>query len=412
MNVYLSLGSNIEPKKEYLIKAIKFLREILKIKEISSLYETEPWGLIKNQDKFLNLVLKCETDIEPENLIKLIKEIEKKVGRSDGIRWGPREIDIDIILYEDRIINRSDLIIPHKYFEERGFVVIPLFEIDRIVVNPLSRKNIEEIYKSVDKSGVKKIDDISFKKDVYSELNLNLLDIKDFEIFYYDEIDSTQKYLMENFKLNRVILSKIQKEGRGRKGNEWVSNKGGLYFSFSVEPVDYIYTLPIITSYSVGKVLKKLNFKDVKIKIPNDVYLNSKKVCGVISEGYFEGEILKGEVIGVGINVNQGPQDFYSEPLNKATSIFIESGKMYFLDEILNLFFIEFKNNLKKLNDNEIYSILNELEENFKIFEEPFHVILGNEKVKVYGEKFVDKKTILVKDLNGIKHKIPLHSIP
>jgi len=66
---------------------------------------------------------------------------------------GTREIDIDIILYEDRIINRSDLTIPHKYFQERGFVVIPLYEVDKIIVNPLNRNKISEIYEKVDKKG-------------------------------------------------------------------------------------------------------------------------------------------------------------------------------------------------------------------------------------------------------------------
>ena len=412
MIVYLSIGSNIEPKRENILNAIKLIREISEVKDVSSLYETEPWGNIKNQDNFYNIILKCETNFEPEIFIKFLKEIEKKIGRVEGMKWGPREIDIDIILYEDRIINRSDLTIPHKYFEERGFVVIPLYEIDKIIVNPLNRNKISEIYEKVDKRGVKKIEDYSFKKDVYSEINENLLKIAKLKISIYDELDSTQKYLMENFELNQLVISKVQKKGRGRKNNEWLSEKGGLYFSFSVEPIDYIYFLPILTSYSIGKVLKKLNFNSVKIKIPNDVYLNNKKVCGVISESYFKGDKLLGEGIGVGLNVNQNIDDFPNEYLDRLTSLFIESKKLFFLDNIVNLFFDEFKSNLNSLINKDIKKILDELTKDFKIFEEPFYILINNKKEKVYGEKFIDDKTIYVKKEDKEGFEIPLHSIP
>ena len=412
MIVYLSIGSNIEPKRENILNAIKLIREISEVKDVSSLYETEPWGNIKNQDNFYNIILKCETNFEPEIFIKFLKEIEKKIGRVEGMKWGPREIDIDIILYEDRIINRSDLTIPHKYFEERGFVVIPLYEIDKIIVNPLNRNKISEIYEKVDKRGVKKIEDYSFKKDVYSEINENLLKIENLKISIYDEIDSTQKYLMENFELNKLIISKVQKRGHGRKNNEWLSEKGGLYFSFSVEPIEYIYFLPILTSYSIGKVLKKSNFNSVKIKIPNDVYLNNKKVCGVISESYFKGDKLLGEGIGVGLNVNQNIDDFPNEYLDRLTSLFIESKKLFFLDNIVNLFFDEFKSNLNSLINKDIKKILDELTKDFKIFEEPFYVLINNKKEKVYGEKFIDDKTIYVKKEDKEGFEIPLHSIP
>lgn len=412
MIVYLSIGSNIEPKRKNIINAIKLIREIAEVKEVSSLYETEPWGTMKNQDNFYNIILKCETNFEPEIFIKFLKEIEKKIGRVEGMKWGPREIDIDIILYEDRIINRSDLTIPHKYFQERGFVVIPLYEVDKIIANPLNRNKISEIYEKVDKKGVKKIEDYSFKKDVYSEINENLLKIENLKISIYDEIDSTQKYLMENFELNKLIISKVQKRGHGRKNNEWLSEKGGLYFSFSVEPIEYIYFLPILTSYSIGKVLKKLNFNSVKIKIPNDVYLNNKKVCGVISESYFKGDKLLGEGIGVGLNVNQNIDDFPNEYLDRLTSLFIESKKLFFLDNIVNLFFDEFKSNLNSLINKDIKKILDELTKDFKIFEEPFYILINNKKEKVYGEKFIDDKTIYVKREDKEGFEIPLHSIP
>ena len=411
MEIFLSLGSNIEPRVEFLKKAIFHLRERIKVKKISSLYETEPWGY-KEQNKFLNLVVQGECNEDPESLIKFIKSVEKQVGRSENFRWGPREIDIDIILYGDKIIEKENLVVPHRFFEDRGFVVIPLFEINKYIANPKSKRKIDEIYEKVEKRGVIKIESEAFFKDIYSEINLNVLDEKDFEIINLESIDSTQDYLKENFKIGSLVISKIQLKGRGRKGNFWVSEKGGLFFSFSLKPFNYIYFLPILITYSMANALKKIFDFDFKIKIPNDLYLNNKKVCGVISEGYFRDNILQGEIIGVGLNVNQSKEDFPLDLIEKTTSLYIETNKFFFIDEILKFFLIELKKNLSDYENENLNHIINDLEENYKIFYEPFIVNLNNEEIKVYGEKFIDYKNLEVKDLEGRKYIVPLHFIP
>lgn len=411
MDIFLSLGSNIEPREYYLKRAIFYLREKIKINKISSLYETEPWGY-KEQNNFLNIVIQGESEEDPDCLIKFIKDVERKVGRGESFKWGPREIDIDIILYGDKIIEKDNLIVPHKFFEERGFVVIPLFEINKYIVNPKSKRKIYEIYENVDKRGVKKIDSEVFLKDVYSDININVINEKDYKIEIFDEISSTQYYLRENFSLYKLVISKTQTKGRGRKGSFWVSEKGGLYFSFSIKPFEYIYFLPILTTYSMASVLKKLGLLDLKIKIPNDLYLNNKKVCGVISEGYFEEEKSVGEIIGVGLNVNQNKKDFPEDLIHKTTSLYIETGKFFFLDEILKLFIKELKKNLIFYEDENLYQIIKDLEENFKIFDEPFIINLNGEEKRVYGKKFIDYKNLEVQDFEGRVLNIPLHSIP
>jgi len=95
--------------------------------------------------------------------------------------------------------------------------------------------------------------------------------------------------------------------------------------------------------------------------------------------------------------VNQNIDDFPNEYLDRLTSLFIESKKLFFLDNIVNLFFDEFKNNLDSLIKKDIKKILDELTKDFKIFEEPFYILINNKKEKVYGEKFIDDKTIYVK---------------
>lgn len=128
--VYLSLGSNLRNKEENIKRAMELLGENkVVIEKTSSFYETEPIGL-QEQDNFYNLVIKGKTPLSPENLLKTIKKIERTLGRKKTKRWGPREIDIDILLYDDRKLNIPNLKIPHPQMEKRRFVLEPLREIN------------------------------------------------------------------------------------------------------------------------------------------------------------------------------------------------------------------------------------------------------------------------------------------
>ncbi len=127
--VFLALGSNIEDRINFIQKAIKELSEYINVLKISTVYESMPWG-VEEQPAFLNCVLKSETSLSPEDLLSLIKEIEAKVGRKERFRWGPREIDIDILLYEDEVIDTPSLKIPHPFLCERDFFLYPILEIE------------------------------------------------------------------------------------------------------------------------------------------------------------------------------------------------------------------------------------------------------------------------------------------
>ncbi len=145
--VYLSLGSNIRDKKKNLWKALKELKKnhIILLK-ISSLYKTEPVG-VKDQPNFLNLALKGKTILSPDELLVTILNIEKKSGRIRTKKQGPRIIDIDILLYNDLIIKKRKLIIPHPRMNKRNFVLIPLLEIEPDLSLPGFKKNISEYIK-------------------------------------------------------------------------------------------------------------------------------------------------------------------------------------------------------------------------------------------------------------------------
>ncbi|EPS47030.1 2-amino-4-hydroxy-6-hydroxymethyldihydropteridine pyrophosphokinase [Clostridium botulinum CFSAN002367] len=117
----------------------------MEIIKVSSIYETEPYGVL-DQDSFLNGVVKIETNLTPEDLIGELLNIEKQLNRVRERRWGPRTIDLDIIFYDDLIINEKDLVIPHKDMENREFVLKPLCDIDENFIHPVLKKSVRELY--------------------------------------------------------------------------------------------------------------------------------------------------------------------------------------------------------------------------------------------------------------------------
>ena len=147
--VYISIGSNIGDREENCRKAIKLLKENgIALKRESSLYETEPWG-VKNQPKFINMAIEVETDKEPEELLRVLKEIEKEIGRKESVKWGPRVIDLDIIFYNDLILKTENLEIPHPLLHERDFVLKPLCEIAPDKKHPVTGKTVKEMLENL-----------------------------------------------------------------------------------------------------------------------------------------------------------------------------------------------------------------------------------------------------------------------
>ncbi len=147
--IYLGIGSNLGNREDNCLKAVRALAEKgITVKKVSTLYETEPWG-IREQPDFINLALEAETDLSPEKLLKVIREIEEGMGRTETYKWGPRIIDIDILLYDDLIYDSPDLRIPHPLMHERGFVLLPLSEIAPGKVHPVLKKTISELKQSL-----------------------------------------------------------------------------------------------------------------------------------------------------------------------------------------------------------------------------------------------------------------------
>ena len=144
VTAYLGLGSNLGDRKKNLAQALDLLSQNLAIKKLSSVYETEPVGY-EEQPLFLNAVCLVSMGLSPENLLRLVKKIEAKLGRMPGPPNAPRPIDIDILFYDNQVLNDKELTIPHPRLVERAFVLVPLAEIAPDLVHPVSKKNVKQL---------------------------------------------------------------------------------------------------------------------------------------------------------------------------------------------------------------------------------------------------------------------------
>lgn len=143
--VYIGIGSNLGDRKANCMRAIELLAgKGIVVRKESSLYETDPWG-DKNQPKFLNMAIEIETELKPRDLLGILAGIEKKLGRKKSLKWGPRIIDLDILLYNSLTIDQDDLKIPHPFMHERDFVLKPLYEIAPDVKHPVLNLSTGEL---------------------------------------------------------------------------------------------------------------------------------------------------------------------------------------------------------------------------------------------------------------------------
>ncbi len=148
--VYAGLGSNLGNEEENIARAIDRIdaRDGICVKEKSRLYNTIPVGGPPQPD-YVNCVIGLETEIEPQELLKEFKEIEIELGRKPGVRWGPRVVDLDILLYGDWIVDDNNLKIPHERMHERAFVLEPLCEISPDIKHPVSGINISALLEMI-----------------------------------------------------------------------------------------------------------------------------------------------------------------------------------------------------------------------------------------------------------------------
>lgn len=149
--VLLALGSNVGDSVDTIGRTIDALRKELRDITVAPVYISRAVGFTDQPD-FYNTALRAGTDLSPEKLLKFVKSLEKKLGRIARFRWGPREIDIDIIFYDDLVVESPNLTIPHPRFAERDFVLRPIADIQPNLVDPVSGKTIHELLRVLPKS--------------------------------------------------------------------------------------------------------------------------------------------------------------------------------------------------------------------------------------------------------------------
>ncbi len=162
-NVYLGLGSNKGDRFNYLVSAVKLIRQDKNCRLVrsSSVYETKPYGNL-DQENFYNAVILIETKYDLETLYYFLKDIEKEVGREKSeIHWNPREIDVDILFYNNLIYKSEILTVPHKDIMNRDFVLVPLIELTDDFIHPVLNIKLSDIDLSlIDKHIIRKLNKI------------------------------------------------------------------------------------------------------------------------------------------------------------------------------------------------------------------------------------------------------------
>ena len=142
---YIALGSNLGDKEENLRRALELLEERgVEVVKVSTFICTEPYG-VTDQPQFLNAVCQVRTSLEPLALLHTLLGIEQEMGRVRLRHWGERNIDLDLLLYEDVVMDTPELKLPHPDMQNRDFVLLPLFEIAPELIHPVLRKNIREL---------------------------------------------------------------------------------------------------------------------------------------------------------------------------------------------------------------------------------------------------------------------------
>ncbi len=143
--VYVGIGSNLGNREKNCLRSIDLLEKNgIVVRQRSSVYETMPWG-VRDQPLFLNMVIEVETELKPQELLELLKNVEIEVGREKSARWGPRTIDLDILLYEDITLDKDTLTIPHPLLHKRDFVLVPLCEIAPGIKHPVLQSTMCEL---------------------------------------------------------------------------------------------------------------------------------------------------------------------------------------------------------------------------------------------------------------------------
>lgn len=216
------------------------------------------------------------------------------------------------------------------------------------------------------------------------------------KIYQFNKVDSTQKIardiIYKTGESEFIVIAKQQTKGYGRRQREWHSPPGGLYASIVLNiKTKNLNIIPLAVALAVRKAISEICKIDVKVKWPNDIIVNDRKLGGIITETILIGEKLKNTIIGIGLNINIKREQFPSELREKATSTLIETGKKFKIKPILNKVIEKIIRYLKLIENNLEKKLLNEWKK--------YDIVLGRE-IKILNEKEIEGYAVDIKD-NG-----------
>ncbi len=143
--LYLSLGTNLGNRRQNLARAIAGLGDFMQVTAVSPIYETRPWGPVQDQPHFYNLCLAGTSLLSPLPFLTASKQLEEEIGRVDSTRWGPRLIDIDLLLHGQTILQTDTLTLPHCQLTQRAFVLAPLADIAPALIHPVTGQTVRDL---------------------------------------------------------------------------------------------------------------------------------------------------------------------------------------------------------------------------------------------------------------------------
>ena len=236
---------------------------------------------------------------------------------------------------------------------------------------------------------------------------------KELDFIFLDEVNSTNTYCKEigegGFTKDTIVISDRQTNGRGTKGRSWCSPKGkGLWFSILLKPsikIQDISFLTILTSSALHNTFLSFGI-DTKIKWPNDIYLNSKKLCGILTESKITNKSVEYIIIGIGINVNLDLNDFSEELKKIATSLFIATGKTFNREDILNKFIFNFYKYYNDFLNGNKGDILEIYKHNSLILNREVILKYKDKKRTVTPIDILDDGSLLIQNPNNTLEKI------
>ncbi|MBI4277335.1 MAG: biotin--[acetyl-CoA-carboxylase] ligase [Armatimonadetes bacterium] len=300
---YLGLGGNLGHRRWHLEEAIRRLEAsgALRVVQRSSIYETAPVGR-EDQPPFLNLVVAVATDLDPHALLALLQRVETGLGRVRGTgveeRWGPRTIDLDVLLYGDLGVATEALVIPHPEMHRRAFVLVPLLEIAPDLSHPVLGPLADLRHRLPSGQRVSRVGDPWAQ--VLGRLATRAMGRP---LVPYGRVGSTNDVARDLAEAGAgegtAVVAEEQTAGRGRQGRTWHSPPGGLWLSVILRPARPSPGVGLAVGVAAATALRRATGADVRLKWPNDLVIAGRKLGGILLEA------AGGAVIaGIGINLN------------------------------------------------------------------------------------------------------------